>query len=108
MDAIEKRTMDKVAWRLVPFLAVCLFIAFLDRVNVGFANATMSKDLALSAAAFGGAAGIFFIGYFLFEVPSNLALNKFGARVWIARIMFTWGIVSGAQAFVTGEASLNI
>jgi sugar phosphate permease len=105
---LEKRTMDKVTWRLLPFLIVCYFINVLDRVNVGFANATMSKDLALSAAAFGGAAGIFFIAYFFFEVPSNLALNKFGARVWIARIMFTWGIVSGAQAFVVGEASLNI
>jgi D-galactonate transporter len=100
--------MDKVTWRLLPILIVCFFIAYLDRVNVGFANPTMGKDLALSAAAFGNAAGIFFIGYFFFEVPSNLALNKFGARVWIARIMFTWGIISGAQAFVVGEASLNI
>ena len=107
-DALERRTLDKVTWRLVPILAVCLFIAILDRVNIGFANAAMSKDLALSAAAFGGAAGIFFIGYFFFEVPSNLALNKFGARVWIARIMFTWGIISAAQAFVVGETSLNI
>jgi ACS family tartrate transporter-like MFS transporter len=105
---LERRTMDKVAWRLVPILTICFFIAMLDRVNVGFANATMSKDLGLSAAAFGGAAGIFFIGYFFFEVPSNLALNKFGARVWIARIMVTWGIISGAQAFVVGETSLNI
>ena len=105
---IERRTMDKVTWRLIPFLMVCYLIAMLDRVNVGFANATMSKDLGLSAAAFGGAAGIFFIGYFFFEVPSNLAINKFGARVWIARIMVTWGIISGAQAFVVGETSLNV
>jgi MFS transporter, ACS family, tartrate transporter len=105
---IERRTMDKVAWRLVPFLIVCYFIALLDRANVGFANATMSRDLGLSAAAFGSAAGIFFIGYFFVEVPSTLALNKFGARVWIARIMVTWGIISGAQAFVVGEISLNI
>jgi MFS transporter, ACS family, tartrate transporter len=105
---LERRTMDRVTWRLLPFLIVCYFIAVLDRVNVGFANATMSEDLGLSAAAFGGAAGIFFIGYFFVEVPSNLALSKFGARVWIARIMFTWGIISGAQAFVVGEASLNI
>ncbi len=105
---LERRTLEKVTWRLVPFLIVCFSIAYLDRVNIGFANATMSKDLALSASAFGGAAGIFFIGYFLFEVPSNLALNKFGARIWIARIMFTWGIISGAQALVVGEASLNI
>jgi MFS transporter, ACS family, tartrate transporter len=108
MDAIEKRTMDKVSWRLVPFLMLCYFIAYLDRVNVSFAGATMSRDLDLTAAAFGGAAGIFFIAYFFFEVPSNLALDRFGARRWIARIMFTWGLVSGAQAFVTGEISFNI
>ena len=108
MDGIEKRTMDKVAWRLVPFLMFCYFIAFLDRVNVGFAGAGMRQDLHLSAAAFGGAAGIFFIAYFFFEVPSNMALNRFGARLWIARIMFTWGLISGAQAFVTGELSFNI
>src|SRR5579863_1250575 len=108
MPEIEKRTMDKVTWRLVPFLIVCYFIAYLDRVNVGFANASMSKDLGLSAAAFGGAAGIFFIAYFFFEVPSNLALDRFGARIWIARIMLTWGLITGAQAFVTGELSLNI
>jgi ACS family tartrate transporter-like MFS transporter len=107
-SGLEKRTIDKVARRLIPMLIVCFFTAYLDRVNVGFANATMSKDLALSAAAFGGAAGIFFVGYFLFEVPSNLALAKFGARVWIARIMFTWGILSGAQAFVNSELSLSI
>jgi MFS transporter, ACS family, tartrate transporter len=105
---LERQTMDKVTWRLVPFLIVCYFINYVDRVNVGFANATMSKDLALSAAAFGGAAGIFFVGYFFFEVPSNLALNKFGARIWIARIMFTRGVISGAQAFVDGETSLSI
>ncbi|HUN47460.1 MAG TPA: MFS transporter [Stellaceae bacterium] len=107
MDGLEQRTMRKVAWRLVPFLMLCYFIAYLDRVNVGFAGATMSKDLSLTAAAFGGAAGIFFIAYFFFEVPSNLALDRFGARKWIARIMFTWGIISGAQAFVTGVLSFN-
>ncbi|MBV8650076.1 MAG: MFS transporter [Alphaproteobacteria bacterium] len=108
MDGIEKRTMDKVAWRLVPFLMVCYFIAYLDRVNVGFAGGPMSKDLGLSSAVFGGAAGIFFIAYFFFEVPSNLALNRFGARKWIARIMFTWGLISGAQAFVIGATSFYI
>ena len=71
-NELERRTVNKVTWRLLPFLIVCYFIAVLDRANVGFANATMSKDLGLSAAAFGGAAGIFFIGYFFFEVPSNL------------------------------------
>jgi len=105
---VESTTMSKVTWRLVPFLMLCYFIAYLDRVNVGFAGATMRSDLNLSATAFGGAAGIFFLAYFFFEVPSNLALNAFGARRWIARIMFTWGIISGAQAFVTGEMSFNI
>jgi D-galactonate transporter len=108
MPEIEKRTMDKVTWRLVPFLILCYFIAYLDRVNISFAGASMSKDLGLTAAAFGGAAGIFFIAYFFFEVPSNLALDRFGARLWIARIMLTWGVVAGAQAFVVGELSLNI
>jgi sugar phosphate permease len=88
---IESTTMSKVTWRLVPFLMLCYFIAYLDRVNIGFAGATMRADLNLSATAFGGAAGIFFLAYFFFEVPSNLALNAFGARRWIARIMFTWG-----------------
>jgi ACS family tartrate transporter-like MFS transporter len=108
MAEIEKRTMDKVTWRLVPFLMLCYFIAYLDRVNIGFAGASMSKDIGLTAAAFGGAAGIFFIAYFFFEVPSNLALDRYGARLWIARIMLTWGLVAGAQAFVVGELSLNV
>ena len=103
MESIERQTMAKVSWRLVPFLMFCYFIAYLDRVNIGFAGASMSKDLGLTAAAFGGAAGIFFVAYFFFEVPSNLMLERFGARKWIARIMFTWGIITGAQAFVTGE-----
>jgi ACS family tartrate transporter-like MFS transporter len=106
MPEIETRTMAKVAWRLVPFLMLCYFIAYLDRVNIGFAGASMRNDLGLSAAVFGGASGIFFIAYFFFEVPSNMALDRFGARVWIARIMLTWGLVAGAQAFVTGGYSL--
>uniref|UniRef100_Q07PJ2 Major facilitator superfamily MFS_1 n=1 Tax=Rhodopseudomonas palustris (strain BisA53) TaxID=316055 RepID=Q07PJ2_RHOP5 len=104
---LEARTMRKVTLRLVPFLMLCYFIAYLDRVNIGFAGATMRADLDLSATAFGGAAGIFFLAYFFFEVPSNLALNTFGARRWIARIMLSWGIISGAQAFVVGEWSFN-
>jgi ACS family tartrate transporter-like MFS transporter len=107
MSELETRTMSKVAWRLVPFLMLCYFVAYLDRVNIGFAGASMSKDLGLTAGVFGGAAGIFFIAYFFFEVPSNMALDHFGARVWIARIMLTWGIVAGAQAFVQGEFSLK-
>ncbi|MDT8275901.1 MFS transporter, partial [Roseomonas mucosa] len=108
MASVEQRTMRKVAWRLIPFLIVCYFISYLDRVNVGFAGPAMRAELGLSATAFGTAAGIFFLAYFVFEVPSNLALNRFGARLWIARIMFTWGLLSGAQAFVTGETSFNI
>ncbi|RFB79003.1 MFS transporter [Methylovirgula sp. 4M-Z18] len=108
MSELEKSTMSKVTWRLVPFLMVCYFIAYLDRVNISFAGDSLIKDLDLTKAAFGGAAGIFFIAYFFFEVPSNLALDRFGARLWIARIMFTWGLVTGAQAFVTGIVSLNV
>lgn len=107
MPEIEKQTMNRVTWHLLPFLMVCYFIAYLDRVNVGFAGPTMIKDLHLDAATFGAAAGIFFIAYFFFEVPSNMFLHNFGARVWIARIMFTWGLISGAQAFVWDGTSFN-
>ena len=100
--------MRKVTWRLVPFLMACYFIAYLDRVNIAFAGPSMMQSLGLTAAAFGGVAGIFFIAYFFFEIPSNLALNKFGARIWISRIMLTWGIISGAQAFVVDEFSFYI
>src|ERR1700749_1955814 len=100
MQDIEKRVIGKVMWRLIPFLIVCYFVAYLDRVNVGFAKLHMKQALGLSEAAFGLGAGLFFIGYFLFEVPSNIFLEKVGARVWIARIMITWGIVSAAFAFI--------
>jgi D-galactonate transporter len=100
MDNIEKRVIGKVMTRLIPFLIVCYFVAYLDRVNVGFAKLHMNQALGLSEAAFGLGAGLFFIGYFLFEVPSNIFLEKVGARVWIARIMITWGIVSAAFAFI--------
>ena len=97
--------MHKVSWRLIPFMVLLYFVAFLDRVNVGFAALTMNKDLGLTATVFGNGAGIFFIGYFIFEVPSNVALEKFGARMWIARIMITWGIISGLMALTTGPIS---
>jgi ACS family tartrate transporter-like MFS transporter len=100
MDAVEARTIAKVSKRLVPFLVVCYFVAYLDRVNVSFAALTMNQDLGLSQTAFGFGAGIFFIAYFIFEVPSNLMLERFGARKWIARIMLSWGILSGAMAFI--------
>src|ERR1700726_1660104 len=100
MQDIEKRVIGKVMWRLIPFLIVFYFVAYLDRVNVGFAKLHMNQALGLSEAAFGLGAGLFFIGYFLFEVPSNIFLERVGARVWIARIMITWGIVSAAFAFI--------
>jgi ACS family tartrate transporter-like MFS transporter len=95
----------KAAARLVPFLALLYFVSFLDRVNVGFAALTMNADIGLTASAYGLGAGIFFIGYFLFEIPSNLILERVGARIWIARIMVTWGLISMATAFVTGPAT---
>jgi D-galactonate transporter len=105
VEAVEQRTIAKVTARLVPFLIICYFIAYLDRVNVGFAALTMNKALGISATDFGFGAGIFFFSYFVFEVPSNLALERFGARKWIARIMLTWGILSGAMAFLPQIAS---
>ena len=108
MEPLEHRTIAKVTTRLVPFLIVCFFVAYLDRVNVSFAALTMNKDLGLSASAFGFGAGIFFLAYFLFEVPSNLFLERVGARRWIARIMFTWGVLSGGMAFIVGEKSFYV
>jgi MFS family permease len=98
--ATEEAVYAKVTWRLLPFLGICYMIAYLDRVNVGFAKLHMLADLSISEAAYGFGAGIFFIGYFLFEVPSNLILHRVGARLWIARIMVTWGIISAAMAWV--------
>jgi D-galactonate transporter len=98
----------KVTWRLIPFLFLCYIVAYLDRVNVGFAKLTMLSDLNLSEAVYGLGAGIFFVGYFLFEVPSNIILHKVGARRWIARIMITWGVISGCMMFVTSEWSFYI
>ncbi|MDD0810990.1 MFS transporter [Curvibacter sp. RS43] len=96
----EQQTYSKVFWRLVPFLMLCYVIAYLDRVNVGFAKLQMAQDLGFSETVFGLGAGIFFLGYFLFEVPSNLLMSKVGARLWIARIMVTWGLLSAAFVFV--------
>jgi len=105
MDEIEKRVIGKVTRRLIPFLVLCYFVAYLDRVNVGFAKLHMNQALGFSEAAFGLGAGLFFIAYFLFEVPSNIFLERVGARVWIARIMITWGIVSAAFAFIPSISS---
>jgi sugar phosphate permease len=106
--SLEKSTMRQVSLRLVPFLMLCYFFAFVDRVNAGFAALQMNKDLGLSSSVFGLGGGIFFIAYFLFEVPSNLVLEKVGARIWIARIMITWGIISAAMAFVVGPYSFYL
>jgi MFS transporter, ACS family, tartrate transporter len=103
--AIEGRTITKVSWRLLPLIVVLYCIAYVDRTNVSFAALTMNKDLGLTAYVYGFGAGIFFLGYFLFEIPSNLILEKTGARLWIARIMITWGLVSALTAFATGPTS---
>jgi ACS family tartrate transporter-like MFS transporter len=95
----------KAAWRILPILMICYFAAFLDRVNIGFAALTMNQDLGFSASVFGFGAGIFFLGYVLCELPSNLMLVRFGARIWIARILITWGLLSAATAFVWNPAS---
>lgn len=102
---VEARAIRRVSRRLLPLLITCYFISYLDRVNVGFAALTMNQDLGISATAYGLGAGIFFLSYFVFEVPSNLILERVGARVWIARIMLTWGLLSGAMAFIVGEKS---
>ncbi len=102
---VEQSTMHKVYWRLLPLAILTYFLCYLDRINVGFAALTMNKDLGLDAATYGLAAGTFFWGYFLFEVPSNIILEKVGARIWIARIMVSWGILSGATAFCAGPWS---
>lgn len=104
----EAKVIRKITIRLVPFLMLLYFIAYLDRINIGFAALTMNDDLGLSSAVFGLGAGIFFIGYFLFEVPSNLILHRVGARRWIARIMLTWGVISGSMAFVEGPISFYV
>jgi len=105
---IEQSTMRKVYVRLLPFAIVTYFLCYLDRINVGFAALTMNKDLGLTASMFGLATGAFFWGYFLLEVPSNIILEKVGARLWIARIMISWGLLSGATAFCTGPYSFLV
>ena len=105
---LQARTMRRVSLRIVPFIMLLYFVAFIDRVNIGFAALTMNKDLGFSPSVFGFGAGIFFWGYFLFEVPSNVVLDKVGARLWIARVMFTWGLVSAAMALVQGQTSFFV
>jgi ACS family tartrate transporter-like MFS transporter len=106
--SVEQSTMRKVFWRIVPYCFALYVISYLDRANIGYAALQMNKELALTSEAFGFAAGIFFVGYFLFEVPSNVALNKYGARIWISRILITWGIVATATAFVQSATQLYV
>jgi D-galactonate transporter len=108
MSDLHVRTMRKVAVRLIPVLLVLYVIAYLDRVNVTFAQDKLESELGFSGAVYGFGAGVFFIGYFFFEVPSNLALHRFGARKWMARIMFTWGLISACMALVQGPVSFYI
>lgn len=103
---IERETVRKVTYRLLPFLMVCYLFAFIDRSNIGMASLQMNKDIGLTTKMFGFAGSLFFIAYFLFEVPSNLALQRFGARKWLARIMITWGLISACTSLVQGPNSL--
>jgi D-galactonate transporter len=104
----EEATYLKVTWRLIPLLLLCYIVAYLDRVNVGFAKLQMAGELGFSDAVYGLGAGMFFIGYFFFEVPSNIILHRVGARVWIARIMVTWGLVSGGMMFIETETQFYV
>ncbi|HWZ01821.1 MAG TPA: MFS transporter, partial [Edaphobacter sp.] len=105
---LEERAIRKITWRLIPFLMLLYFVAFLDRINVGFAALTMNKDVGLTSQMFGLGSGIFFLGYFVFEVPSTIILHKVGARFWIGRVMITWGLVSIAMAFTRGPISFYV
>jgi ACS family tartrate transporter-like MFS transporter len=105
VEPLERETIKRVVWRLMPLLVLGYFVAYIDRVNVGFAALTMNKALGFSSAVYGFGAGVFFIGYVIAEIPSNLILHRVGARVWIARILFTWGIISGLTAFIWNDWS---
>jgi ACS family tartrate transporter-like MFS transporter len=105
---LEKRTLRKVSLRIIPFIMLLYFMVFIDRVNIGFASLEMNKDLGFSPAVFGFGAGIFFWGYFLCEIPSNIALHRFGARLWIARIMVSWGILAGIESQIQGPTSFYV
>jgi len=104
-ETLERETMRRVARRLLPLLMLCYFVAYLDRVNVGFAALTMNRTLGFNPAVYGFGSGVFFLGFFVFEVPSNVLLARIGARVWIARIMVTWGVISALTACIAGPLS---
>src|SRR5437588_854647 len=106
--AREEYIYDKVTQRLIPFLFLCYVLAYLDRINIGFAKLQMLSDLKLSDTVYGLGAGLFFIGYFFFEMPSNILLSKIGARTWMARIMVTWGIISSCMMFVNSAGTFYV
>src|SRR5690348_13383977 len=106
--SFESKTYAKVGRRLIPFLMLCYLGAYLDRVNVGFAKLQMLNDLRFSETIYGFGAGIFFLGYFLFEVPSNVILHKVGARNWLARIMLTWAVISASFVFVKSPTTFYV
>ena len=107
-QAIEKSAMGKIYMRLLPFAILSYFLAYVDRINVSFAALTMRDDLQMSASAYGFALGTFYWAYFIFEVPSNIVMEKVGARLWIARIMITWGLLACATAYVTGATDFGM
>ena len=100
--SIESRTLSKIKWKIIPFCLLMYFINYIDRINIGFAALDMNTDLHISNAAFGFLSSVFFIGYFLLEVPSNMLLHRFGARRWMARICVSWGLVTLGMFFVQG------
>ena len=106
--ADDERVFAKIAWRLMPLLIAGYVLNYLDRNNVGFAALTMNRELGLTATQFGRASGIFFLGYCFFELPSNIALYRVGPRVWLARILITWGVMSAATIFATGPMGLYL
>ena len=105
MSELEARVARKLRWRILPFVMLLYFVSFLDRVNVGFAAFSMNKAIGLTSSAYGFGSGIFFLGYIIFQVPANLIMLRVGARVWIARVVVAWGVVSVASAFVIGPHS---
>jgi ACS family tartrate transporter-like MFS transporter len=107
-DTVSAETLGKVLRHILPFLFICYVVNYLDRVNVGIAALAMNKDLNISPSEFGWGAGLFFVGYFMFQIPSNLMLQKVGARRWVAVIMVTWGVISTATAFITGPVTFGL
>jgi ACS family tartrate transporter-like MFS transporter len=107
-EDVGRATMRRVERRIVPFLILLFIVSFIDRINVGFAALEMNRTLGIGSAAFGFGVGIFFIGYFLFEIPSNLILHRVGARVWIARIVISWGALTAAHVFIRGPESFYL